>query len=134
MKKYILLIGILIIVGFFYSSKDNTSPVDEFVTSPIPESYKGAEAVEISGTVEEVNTGCFADGECYVVIDGRHITTLIGWSREEVGPIYDASGAVVGVGDIPLGGEVVGVVRTDEADVRYTLYGGEDLYLKIISE
>lgn len=81
----------------------------------------------ISGTVEEVNTGCFADGECYVVVDGMHITTLIGWSRDVVGGVY----GVDGVGDIPVGAKIEGVVY-QYPDGKYTLYGNQDFYLRIV--
>lgn len=34
-----------------------------------------------SGTIEAIDNGCFADGECSVVVAGRKVVTLRGWSQ-----------------------------------------------------
>lgn len=85
-------------------------------------------AANFSGTLEEVNTGCFADGECYVVVDGKHITVLRGWSRDTVGTVQ----GVEGIGDLEshIGAEVEVYVQ-DLSDGTYTLYGSEGFYVKL---
>ncbi len=76
------------------------------------------------GTLEEVNTGCYADGECYVVVGGKHITTLMGWSRETVGTAdYDALTAAIGA--------TVEVYAHEKEDGTYTLYGDASYYVRV---
>ncbi len=79
--------------------------------------------------LEEVNTGCFADGECYVVVGGKHITTLMGWSRETVGSLQ----GVESIGDLESQiGKEVEVYAQDKGDGTYTLYGNSGFYVKLV--
>lgn len=81
-----------------------------------------------SGKLEKVNTGCFVDGECYVVVDGKHITVIMGWSRETVGSVI----GVKDFGDLENHiGEQVEVYAQDKSNGTYTLYGSEGFYLKV---
>ncbi len=82
-----------------------------------------------TGTLEEVNTGCFADGECFVVVSGKHVTALMGWSRDEVGTVQ----GVPGFGDLEshIGNEVE-VYAQDLQDGTYTLYGSKGFYIKLL--
>lgn len=81
-----------------------------------------------SGIIEEVNTGCFADGECYVSVSGVHITTLLGRRQEVVGTVI----GVPGFGDLEnFIGEPVEVYAQKLADGTYTLYGDEGFYIKL---
>lgn len=85
-------------------------------------------AANFSGELEEVNTGCFADGECYVVIEGKHITVLRGWSQETVGQIQ----GVESIGDLEAHiGTEMEVYAQDLSDGTYTLYGSEGFYVKL---
>ncbi len=81
-----------------------------------------------TGKLQEVNTGCFSDGECYVVVDGKHITTTMGWSRETVGTIIGAPS----IGDMEtMIGSNVEVYARDNSDGTYSLYGSEGFYVKV---
>lgn len=81
-----------------------------------------------SGKLEKVDTGCFVDGECYVIVDGKHITTTMGWSRETVGSVQ----GVESFGDLEKHiGEDVEVYAQDKGDGTYTLYGSEGFYVKL---
>lgn len=81
-----------------------------------------------TGKLEEVNTGCFADGECYVMVDGKHVTTLRGWSRDTVGSVQ----GVEGFGDLEKYiGKNVEVYAQVNPDNTYTLYGSEGFYVKL---
>lgn len=81
-----------------------------------------------TGKLEQVNTGCFADGECYIVVDGKHITTLRGWSQDIVGTVFGADG----IGGLESHiGENVEVYAQDRSDGTYTLYGSEGFYVKL---
>jgi eight-cysteine-cluster-containing protein len=85
-------------------------------------------AANFSGTLEEVNTGCLADGECYVVVDGKHITILMGWSQKTVGSIIGAPS----IGDLESYiGKHVTVYAQDNSDGTYTLYGSAGFYVKV---
>jgi hypothetical protein len=127
MLKKILLILILVIGGIliFTQKKDENrlpAPSDE-------NAQEGKlKAANFSGKLEEVNTGCFADAECYVVVDGKHITAIMGWSQETVGTVQ----GVEGFGDLENHiGKEVEVYAQDTSDGKYTLYGSEGFYIKL---
>ncbi len=81
------------------------------------------------GKLEEVNIGCFSDGECYVVVEGKHVTTLLGRSQEVVGGVQ----GVEGFGDLESHiGEKVQVYAQANTDGTYTLYGSPSFYVKLI--
>jgi hypothetical protein len=101
-----------------------TSPVEvpapKLTTTPQPNTF--------SGTLTEVNTGCFADGECYVVVDGKHVTVTIGRKQEPLGSIVGAPS----IGDLESYiGEMATVYAKKLADGTYTLYGNEAYYLAV---
>lgn len=82
-----------------------------------------------TGTLQKVDTGCFSDGECYVEVDGKHVTALMGWSRTEVGGVL----GVDGFGDLEKYiGKQVEVYAQDNSDGTYTLYGSAGFYIKPI--
>lgn len=82
------------------------------------------------GTLQAVNTGCFSDGECFVMVDGKHITILMGWSRDTVGTIIGAPS----IGDLEAYiGKPVEVYARVNTDKTYTLYGSEGFYVKVLS-
>lgn len=152
-KNALIAIIILIIIGagYWYISSRNTSdtpppasrtqdqatvPSDnDRVASPVSEEPTGMVVPEsklkvanFSGKLEKVDTGCFVDGECYVVIDGKHITTTMGWSRETVGSVQ----GVAGFGDLEQHiGEEIEVYAQDKGDGTYTLYGSEGFYVRL---
>jgi hypothetical protein len=39
------------------------------------------------GTVEAIDTGCYADGVCAMTIDGRKVVWMRGWSRATWGQV-----------------------------------------------
>ncbi|KFN41228.1 hypothetical protein [Arenimonas oryziterrae] len=81
---------------------------------------------KFSGVVEKVDTGCFADGMCYMQIDGRRVVFGMGWSRETWGqvaplePIENYVGKRVDVfckrreGDCWLAGSAVYYIRPSQ--------------------
>lgn len=114
-------------------SEETVSENDRVMNEEVPEGEQPTnsgklKAANFSGELEEVNTGCFADGECYVVVDGKHITVLRGWSRDTVGTVQ----GVEGIGDLEahIGAEVE-VYAQDLSDGTYTLYGSEGFYVKL---
>ncbi len=83
-----------------------------------------------TGKLEKVDTGCFADGECYVMVNGKHITALMGWSRDTVGKVE----GVEGFGDLESHiGASVEVYAQEKPDGTYTLYGSEGFYIKLLN-
>jgi hypothetical protein len=83
-----------------------------------------------AGKLEEVNTGCFADGECYVVVGGKKVTVLMGWSRDTVGSIM----GVNGIGDLEnFLSEQVEVYAQELNNGDFTLYGNEGFYVKVLN-
>lgn len=111
-----------------------TTPVNGRVANPNqtdttkPVTTGKLKADMFSGKLEEVNTGCFSDGECYVVVDGKHITVLMGWSQATVGSIIGAPS----IGDLEsMIGKTVEVYAQENIDKTYTLYGSEGFYIKV---
>jgi hypothetical protein len=81
-----------------------------------------------TGTLEKVDVGCFADSECFVEVDGKHITAIMGWSQAVVGSVQ----GVDGFGDLENHiGKEVEVYAQDLSDGTYTLYGNEGFYIKL---
>lgn len=82
-----------------------------------------------TGTLTKVDTACFADGECYIEVDGNHVTAIMGWSRETVGTVQ----GVDGFGDLEAHiGEQVEVYAQRLAPGNYTLYGSEGFYIRLL--
>lgn len=107
---------------------DNTRLSSPDQSEPVPVSEGKLKAATFSGKLEEVNVSCFADGECYVVVDGKHVTTTIGWSQQTVGSVQ----GVESFGDLQKHiGEQVEVYAKDNNDGTYTLYGSEGFYVKL---
>lgn len=110
----------------------STSSTDRRVppTEPNVPAASG-KVVTFAGTLEKVDTGCFADGECFVVVDGKHVTTIMGWSQETVGSVQ----GVEGFGDLESYiGERVEVSAYQKEDGTFTLYGNEGFYVKLLSQ
>jgi hypothetical protein len=107
----------------------NTTTEPDTPDIPIPQPIGKIKATNFTGTLEQVNTGCFADGECYVVVDGKHITLIMGRREEEVGSII----GVPSIGDLePAIGAKVEVYAKDNLDGTYTLYGSKGFYVKVL--
>lgn len=139
-----LVIAALIVIGLGYMivSKQNTAEAPDVVTTvdtnridPTATSTDGKQAppqnpVSFSGTLEEVNTGCFADGECYIMVDGKHITTLWGWTNEIVGSVK----GVAGFGDLESHiGKTINVNANELDPGNYTLYGSADYFVELVA-
>lgn len=140
MKNILILVGVAVLFGgIMYFSKNNdvaNNTNNERIMNP-GENTGGESEEEVgklkvanfTGKLEEVNVGCFADGECYVVVDGKHITTTMGWSQETVGTVQ----GVEGFGDLEshIGSEME-VYARDNGDGTYSLYGSEGFYIKLV--
>lgn len=112
----------------------NTDRMDEPATERrgLPETEVEAlvGSEKFSGVLQEVNTGCFADGECYVVIGGKHITVLMGWTNATVGSVL----GVEGFGDLEYFiGEQMSVYAGKKSDGTYTLYQNADYRVTLTS-
>ncbi len=123
MKKLIIVILLIVAGVVVYMQMHGNTSVNE------PQISEGKlKVANFSGPLEEVNTGCFADGECYVVVDGKHVTAIMGWSQETVGSVQ----GVEGFGDLENHiGKEVEVYAKDSGDGTYTLYGSEGFYIKL---
>lgn len=100
----------------------------EVVTPKPPVSTTPKPQGTFSGKLTEVNTGCFADGECFAVVGGKHVTLTIGWSQETVGSVVGAPS----IGDLESYiGETATVYAKPLPDGTYTLYGNASYYLAV---
>jgi hypothetical protein len=85
-------------------------------------------AANFEGPLESIDTGCFADGECFAVVDGKRVTTMRGFSQTAWGQIH----GVPGFGDLEGHiGKTVEVYAQDNGDGTYTLEGSEGFYLRL---
>ncbi len=87
-----------------------------------------ASPIIFEGTLESVNTGCFADGECFAMVDGKRVTLLRGWSRDTVGSVQ----GVNGIGNLEQHiGETVRVYAQPVGPDHFTLYGDSEYYVAL---
>lgn len=148
MKKSFVLSGLILTAitvvlflwlnSYIYNEKQAPNPEVEIPNTPVvveeeiekPTLPNVSAGNTFSGTLEEVNVGCFVDGECFVVVDGKHVTVLRGWSQEIVGSVK----GVESFGDLEgFVGEKVEVSARKLEDGTYTLYGKETFYLKLLN-
>ncbi len=98
----------------------------------VPPANGKLKADTFTGTLESIDTGCFADGECYAMVDGKHVTILTGMriNPQEVGQVI---GTADGIGGLEAFiGQEVEVYAQDNSDGTYTLYGSEGFYIKAL--
>ncbi len=126
-------IGLIYLTYYMYKSSDTqggytNEPV--MIRDVIQRQEDELETGFFTGKLEAVNTGCFADGECSVVVDGKKVTVLMGWSRDTVGSVQ----GVEGFGDLEryIGSEVEVYAQLNLVD-SYTLYGSDKFYMKLLS-
>jgi hypothetical protein len=150
--KNVVIAGAVLIVAlvilYFFVGNETTVPSDETIVDssgdqirdPQDEIEPGTlgpsgkvKADVFTGTLEEVNTGCFVDGECYVVVDGKHVTVLTGERLGEPREVGSVQGVSDGIGGLEamIGGKVE-VYAQDNSDGTYTLYGSEGFYVKAL--
>lgn len=120
----ILVLAMLGVGGYWYWYMRDSVSGDRQIPEATTEEPGKLKVIHFSGTLEEVNTGCYADGECFVMVDGKHITTLRGWTNSKVGTAdMDALHASIG--------KAVDVYAKDQGDGTYTLYGNSGFYVKV---
>lgn len=137
MKKILILIGVLILAGAAYWFMGGNGSALLQRGNPqapywdgVPQSQNESDAEKFSGTLEEVNTGCFADAECYVVVDGKHVTVLMGSALDPT--VVGIIAGVPTIGELePKIGTEVEVYAQKKSDGTYTLYGSQDYYVKV---
>lgn len=106
-----------------------TPEPSDVTTETAPTTTGKLKADTFKGKLEEVNIGCFADGECFVVVDGKHVTTLVGRKSGAVGGVV----GVEGFGDLEnFIGAAVEVYAQDLSDGTFTLYGSDGFYIKLL--
>lgn len=105
-------------------------PPQDPTPSPVQASPSEDIGTHFSGILQKVDTSCFADGECFAVVDGKHVTAVRGWSQQVVGTVQ----GVEGFGDLSQHiGEQVDVYAYGAGDGVYTLYGNQALYIRLAS-
>lgn len=64
----------------------SVAPPEQAAPSPATATPATTE-VKFSGIVGKVDTGCYADGVCFMEVDGRRVIFGMGWSREDWGQV-----------------------------------------------
>lgn len=123
--KTILVLLVIGVIGWFVFSKKEPKSLEteDLILNQNSNDRQFGEvtAVTFTGTFEDYGTGCFADGECYAIVDGKHITTILGWTKGPVGQFVDP--------DIDFGTSVE-VYALPTLNGKYTLYGSNEYYIK----
>jgi hypothetical protein len=134
MKKIIYVIVVLLIIGLIISYSKKEAPVDTQTNNPsnVPQDENDGTAATFTGTISAVDTGCFADAECSVTVDGKKVVILTGMrlgAPQEVGTLK----GVESIGDIEAKiGSQAKVYAAKTADGSYTLYGSGDYYVEVL--
>ncbi len=147
-NKPIYIIGAILIIAGVYVYMTRTTPqlgivptneaIDVAPTTTISSDRRmGTSSVKqkptqtperFSGTLTAINTGCFSDGECFAIVDEKHVTILWGWTEETVGKIE----GVPSIGDLETQvGKTVSVYANKTAEGTYALYGDANYFIKI---
>jgi hypothetical protein len=93
----------------------------------------GTIATTFTGILEEIDTSCFADGECFAIIDGKHVTTIEGWKEGALGKTIITENPGAGFGDLDAYiGQEVEVYAAITKEGKFSLYGSEDYYIKTL--
>jgi hypothetical protein len=131
-KKIYIIIGIvvLIIIALVLGGRGEKGTPNEEPVGKLP---SGTPEETFSGTLQAVNTGCFADGICSVTIDGKEVIILTGWAgmspEAKVGKLI----GVESIGDLESRiGWHANVYATTTPDGKHTLYGDERYYVEVV--
>jgi hypothetical protein len=119
MKKTIIvaLVFLAILSGFLYFKKNRINNSAQLSNS------------KFTGVLQKVDTSCFFDGECFVVVSGNHVTLLMGWTDKTVGKVIGSDS----IGDLEKYiGQNIEVYAAKTSDNNFTLYGDEDYYIKVL--
>ena len=99
----------------------------------------GNDSETFIGTLQSIDTSCFADGICSATFDGKKVVLLTG-ERPINGVMYKvgtiSGGGVGSIGDLEAKvGSIVKVyaAHAEEEGYDYTLYGSIDYYLQVIA-
>ncbi len=115
--------GIAPAAGYF-GAKTRASVMQDATPAP---------TASFRGTIEAVDTACFADGICSVTIGGKEVILLAGL-RVNVPPVGMLKG-VDSIGDLEeaIGADAtVYAVETSEGSADYTLYGSTSYYVEVL--
>ncbi len=135
----VLLVVILVITGVFDKGSNLISSnrtentvepsVNKVVSVPLPPEILGTD--KFVTKLQSVDTGCFSDGECFVMVEGKHLTVIDGRRQGVVGTIK----GVESFGDLEKHiGEFVEVYAQVIDKDTFTLYGNPDFYIKLIGK
>ncbi len=95
----------------------------------VPSSITEQTPTKFSGILEKVDTGCFADGECFVEVGGKHITLVLGRNRTVSGEIIGGDNSIGGLEAFI--GKKVEVYANKLSERDYSLYGSADYFVKV---
>jgi hypothetical protein len=103
----------------------------ELVALPGPDADDPAGTEVFIGQLQALDTGCFADGECFVIVDDKKITTMIGGRGVKQDNLGEVKGFDSFVALFDYIGSFVEVKALRKEDGSYTLYGSSDYYIKL---
>jgi hypothetical protein len=146
----LIIIGVILLAAvalFAATNNDRNSYRVNVSNQPVTETQKQEDAtpqtpvqnpavsttadVKFEGTISKVDTGCFADGICSVVIDGKTVILVTGgrlMANQTVGSLQ----GVPSIGDLEQKiGARAEVYAKKVSATEYTLYGNSSYYVKV---
>ncbi len=108
---------------------EDTAPDGQTASGTPSPTANTSNPATFTGTLEAIDTGCFADGVCSATVDGKVVVVMIGWNRDAVGQII----GVDSIGDLEtVIGKTVEVYAAPTDDGGYTLIGSSEYYIKLL--
>lgn len=136
----VILLVIVMVISATYKAVNAPAKIEQGVPLPadtqIPlgKMVTGSNLETFSGTIEAVDTGCFADATCSVTVDGKKIILVTGGrGMDPNAPVGKLIG-VPSIGDLEakIGSHAnVYAGMTETGD--YTLYGNDKYYVEVTS-
>jgi|AntAceMinimDraft_12_1070368.scaffolds.fasta_scaffold93206_2 hypothetical protein len=114
-----------------YNSDTLEKPVGlDLISGPkvLPTDPQGTQG--FIGVLEGIDTGCFADAECFAVIEGKKLIVLVGGRGNQGQLVGNVQGVESFAELFNYIGAFVEVKAMKVSDTDYTLYGSTDYYIK----
>ncbi|MDB5238973.1 MAG: hypothetical protein JWO00_308 [Candidatus Parcubacteria bacterium] len=132
MKKniYVVLgLAVILVVGVCVAM--NATPGS--VSGPHGKLVTGSDAETFSGTISAVDTSCFSDGICSVMVDTKKVILVKGGRGLSPTTTVGRLLGVDSIGDLEQKiGQHANVYATTTPEGDYSIYGSSDYYVEVV--
>lgn len=130
MGKLLLITSVFLVgLGALFLITSNRS-------TQISEIHNAVATETFTGKITSINNGCWADGFCSITVDGsKHVLGQAGGFRSPKEVIVRGESEInFSQGNSNLIGKRVEVFAKVSENNRYTIYGSEDYYIRLLGE